>query len=133
MLRVSANMPSPQIRLPYRIKSKAAISLTFNLHCKSNSCFVIYSVLSSYLMTSPCKHNKAWADDDLSITCSEKTLFTIYTFFINMVLFRVLINKLSNIEAKYFNMFNIYSALTLKYQFKYVHNCHYLGEPCAKD
>ena len=37
----------------YRIKSRAAISLPFNLHCKSNSCRVHYSVSSSYLRTLP--------------------------------------------------------------------------------
>ena len=37
--------------LLYGIKSKAAICLPFNLHCKINSCLVLYSVLPSYLRT----------------------------------------------------------------------------------
>ena len=47
------NRLSPQIKQLCGIKSKAAISLTFDLHCKAKSCHVPVSVLSSYLRTLP--------------------------------------------------------------------------------
>ena len=37
----------PQVWLLYRIKSNAATSLPFNLHCKAKGCLVLYSVLRS--------------------------------------------------------------------------------------
>ena len=44
---------SPQIRRLYAINSKAAISLTLDSHCESDSCLVLYSRLSSYVRTVP--------------------------------------------------------------------------------
>ena len=45
----------PQIRLLFGIKTKAALSLPFNVHCEAMAakCFVLNSVLSSYLKTLP--------------------------------------------------------------------------------
>ena len=49
---------SPQIRRLYSRNSKAAISLTFDLHCKAIAALIVldYSALSSYLRTLPRVH-----------------------------------------------------------------------------
>ena len=70
----------PQIRLLYIITSNvAAIGLSFNLHCKANSCLVLYSVWLGCAQQSIATFTKAAISLSFNLHCKANSCLVLYS------------------------------------------------------